>query len=69
MKALKVKRSTSGIKAGTKVRSIRLIGGVDGRDFDCKIDGCGAVQLKSSVVKKGWAARLARWGDRQQVDA
>ncbi|GHH66194.1 protein PhnA [Streptomyces umbrinus] len=52
VKALKVKGSSSGIKAGTKVRSIRLVDGVDGHDIDCKIDGFGAMQLKSSVVKK-----------------
>ncbi|MCY0925196.1 zinc ribbon domain-containing protein YjdM [Streptomyces sp. H27-H1] len=51
-KALKVKGSPSGIKAGTKVRNIRLVDGVDGHDIDCKIDGFGAMQLKSSVVKK-----------------
>ncbi len=52
VKALKVKGSTSGIKAGTKVRNIRLVDGVDGHDIDCKIDGFGPMQLKSSVVKK-----------------
>ncbi|MET9851997.1 zinc ribbon domain-containing protein YjdM [Streptomyces sp. NPDC006450] len=52
VKALKVKGSPSGIKAGTKVRNIRLVDGVDGHDIDCKIDGFGAMQLKSSVVKK-----------------
>ncbi len=52
VKALKVKGSPSGIKAGTKVRNIRLIDGVDGHDIDCKVDGFGAMQLKSSVVKK-----------------
>ncbi|MFE0179081.1 zinc ribbon domain-containing protein YjdM [Streptomyces sp. NPDC059002] len=52
VKALKVKGSPSGIKAGTKVRGIRLVDGVDGHDIDCKIDGFGAMQLKSSVVKK-----------------
>ncbi|MFI6153025.1 zinc ribbon domain-containing protein YjdM [Kitasatospora sp. NPDC051170] len=52
IKALKVKGSTSGIKAGTKVRNIRLIDGVDGHDIDCRIEGFGAMQLKSSVVKK-----------------
>nr|WSX52673.1 zinc ribbon domain-containing protein YjdM [Streptomyces sp. NBC_00974] len=51
-KALKVKGSPSGIKAGTKVRNIRIVDGVDGHDIDCKIDGFGAMQLKSSVVKK-----------------
>jgi protein PhnA len=53
VKALKVKGSPSGIKAGTKVRGIRLVDGVDGHDIDCKIDGFGATQLKSSMVKKG----------------
>jgi protein PhnA len=52
-KTLKVKGSPTGIKAGTKVRNIRLIeDGVDGHDIDCKIDGFGPMQLKSSVVKK-----------------
>ncbi|RYV52305.1 zinc ribbon domain-containing protein YjdM [Pengzhenrongella frigida] len=52
IKTLKVKGNPTPIKAGTKVRSIRLIDGVDGHDIDCKIDGFGAMQLKSSVVKK-----------------
>ncbi|WP_438296211.1 zinc ribbon domain-containing protein YjdM [Streptomyces sp. HUAS TT7] len=52
VKTLKVKGSPSGIKAGTKVRNIRLVNGVDGHDIDCKIDGFGPMQLKSSVVKK-----------------
>ncbi|MDH6575969.1 zinc ribbon domain-containing protein YjdM [Kitasatospora sp. MAP5-34] len=52
VKTLKVKGSSSGIKAGTKVRNIRLVDGVDGHDIDCKVDGFGAMQLKSSVVKK-----------------
>ena len=38
---------------GTKVKNIRLLYGVsDGHDIDCKIDGFGAMKLKSSVVKK-----------------
>ncbi|MGW1004359.1 zinc ribbon domain-containing protein YjdM [Streptomyces sp. NPDC002520] len=52
VKTLKIKGSPSGIKAGTKVRNIRLVNGVDGHDIDCKIDGFGPMQLKSSVVKK-----------------
>jgi len=52
VKALKVKGSVGGIKAGTKVRNIRLVDGVDGHDIDCRIEGFGAMQLKSSVVKK-----------------
>ncbi|GAA2494006.1 zinc ribbon domain-containing protein YjdM [Streptomyces thermolineatus] len=52
VKGLKVKGSPTGIKAGTKVRNIRLVDGVDGHDIDCKVDGFGPMQLKSSVVKK-----------------
>ncbi len=52
VKTLKVKGNPTPIKAGTKVRSIRLVDGVDGHNIDCKIDGFGAMQLKSSVVKK-----------------
>jgi protein PhnA len=52
IKSLKVKGSPSGIKAGTKVRNIRLVNGVDGHDIDCKIEGFGPMQLKSSVVRK-----------------
>ncbi|MER6448967.1 phosphonoacetate hydrolase [Streptomyces venezuelae] len=52
VKGLKVKGSPSGIKAGTKVRNIRLVDGVDGHDIDCKVEGFGAMQLKSSVVRK-----------------
>ena len=52
VRTLKVKGSPTGIKAGTKVRNIRLVDGVDGHDVDCKVDGFGAMQLKSGVVKK-----------------
>ncbi|MDH6675835.1 protein PhnA [Rhodococcus sp. LBL1] len=52
VKTLKVKGSPTGIKAGTKVRNIRLIQGVGDHDIDCKVDGIGPMQLKSSVVKK-----------------
>ncbi|CRK53343.1 conserved hypothetical protein [Rhodococcus sp. RD6.2] len=52
IKTLKVKGSPTGIKAGTKVRNIRLVNGVGDHDIDCKIDGIGPMQLKSSVVKK-----------------
>ncbi|MFI8823979.1 zinc ribbon domain-containing protein YjdM [Streptomyces sp. NPDC053431] len=52
VRSLKVKGSPSGIKAGTKVRNIKLVDGVDGHDIDCRIEGFGNMQLKSSVVKK-----------------
>lgn len=49
--SIKVKGS-QGIKAGTKVRGIRLVEPVNGHDIDCKVDGFGPMLLKSSVVKK-----------------
>ncbi|MDQ0709005.1 protein PhnA [Arthrobacter woluwensis] len=52
VKDLKVKGSPTSIKVGTKVRNIRLIEGVGEHDIDCKVDGFGPMQLKSSVVKK-----------------
>lgn len=50
IKDLKVKGSSSAIKGGTKVKNIRLIEG--DHDIDCKIDGFGAMQLKSEFVRK-----------------
>ncbi len=50
IKDLKVKGSSSVVKVGTKVKSIRLVEG--DHDIDCKIDGIGAMQLKSEFVKK-----------------
>ena len=50
IKDLKVKGSSSVIKIGTKVKNIRLIDG--DHDIDCKIDGFGAMKLKSEFVKK-----------------
>lgn len=52
VKDLKVKGSPSGIKAGTKVRNIRLVDSSDGHNISCKIDGIGAMYLKSEFVKK-----------------
>ena len=50
IKDLKVKGSSSVVKVGTKVKNIRLVDG--DHDIDCKIDGFGAMQLKSEVVKQ-----------------
>jgi protein PhnA len=50
VKDLKIKGSSSVVKVGTKVKNIRLIEG--DHDIDCKIDGIGAMQLKSEFVKK-----------------
>jgi len=53
IKDLKVKGSSSAVKKGTKVKGIRLIHNAkDGHDIDCKIDGFGAMKLKSEFVKK-----------------
>ncbi|WP_348946158.1 zinc ribbon domain-containing protein YjdM [Chitinibacter sp. FCG-7] len=50
IKDLKVKGSSLVVKVGTKVKNIRLIDG--DHDIDCKIDGIGAMQLKTEFVKK-----------------
>ena len=50
VKDLKLKGSSSVIKVGTKVKNIRLV--VGDHDIDCKIEGFGAMQLKSEFVKK-----------------
>ena len=50
IKDLKIKGSSSVVKVGTKVKNIRLIDG--DHDIDCKIDGIGAMQLKTEFVKK-----------------
>ena len=53
IKDLKVKGSSTPLKVGTKVKSIRLLHDApDDHDIDCKIDGFGQMKLKSSVVKK-----------------
>ena len=50
IKDLKVKGSSTVVKAGTKVRNIRLVEG--DHDIDCKVDGIGAMGLKSEFVRK-----------------
>jgi protein PhnA len=50
IKDLKIKGSSSVVKVGTKVKNIRLTEG--DHDIDCKIDGIGAMQLKTEFVKK-----------------
>lgn len=50
IKDLKIKGSSAVVKVGTKARNIRLVDG--DHDIDCKIDGIGAMQLKSEFVKK-----------------
>lgn len=50
IKDLKVKGSSYVVKVGTKVKNIRLVEG--DHDIDCKIEGFGAMKLKSEFVKK-----------------
>lgn len=50
IKDLKVKGSSLVVKVGTKVKNIRIVDG--DHDIDCKIDGIGAMKLKSEFVKK-----------------
>ena len=50
IKDLKVKGSSSVVKIGKKKKNIRLVDG--DHDIDCKIDGFGAMKLKSEFVKK-----------------
>lgn len=53
IKDLKVKGSSSVVKVGTKVRNIRLLPDAeDGHDIDCRIEGFGAMRLKSVFVRK-----------------
>lgn len=51
IKDLKVKGAQGDLKAGTKVKNIRLCDG--DHNIDCKIPGFGAMKLKSEFVKKG----------------
>ena len=50
IKDLKVKGSSLVVKVGTKVKNIRLVDG--DHDIDCRIDGIGAMKLKSEFVRK-----------------
>lgn len=52
LKDLKIKGSSSAVKGGTKVRNIRLQDMGDGHNIACKIEGLGAINLKSEFVRK-----------------
>ncbi|WP_347453064.1 zinc ribbon domain-containing protein YjdM [Acinetobacter thermotolerans] len=53
IKDLKIKGSSSVVKVGTKVKSVRLLpDATDGHNLDCKVDGIGVIKLKSEYVKK-----------------
>lgn len=52
IKELKIKGASSVVKVGTKVKNIRLTDGGDGHNIACKIEGIGAINLKSEFVRK-----------------
>lgn len=52
IKSMKVKGSPVDIKVGTKVKGIRLIEGENGHDISCRVEGIGAMYLKSEFVRK-----------------
>ena len=52
IKDLKVKGYPTAIKVGTKVKNIKLVDGPDGHNIACKIEGFGAMNLKSEFVRK-----------------
>ncbi len=52
IKDLKVKGSSSVVKGGTKIKNIRIIDSTDGHNIACRIEGVGAMNLKSEFVKK-----------------
>ncbi|MBC7412926.1 MAG: alkylphosphonate utilization protein [Bacteroidia bacterium] len=52
IKDLPVKGYQKAVKTGTKVKNIRLTDGSDGHNIDCKVEGFGALGLKSEFVRK-----------------
>ncbi|VMT39904.1 phnA protein [Streptococcus pneumoniae] len=50
IKDLKVKGAPKDLKQGTSVKNIRIVEG--DHNIDCKIDGFGAMKLKSEFVRK-----------------
>ncbi len=50
IKDLKVKGAPKDLKQGTRVKNIRIVEG--DHNIDCKIDGFGAMELKSEFVRK-----------------
>lgn len=50
IKDLKVKGASQALKIGARVKNIRLVGG--DHNIDCKIEGFGAMKLKSEFVRK-----------------
>lgn len=52
IKELKIKGASSVVKVGSKVKNIRIVESDDGHNIACRIEGVGAINLKSEFVKK-----------------
>lgn len=52
IKDLKVKGASGSLKSGTKIRNIRMIDPIDGHNISCKVEGFGALNLKSEFLRK-----------------
>jgi len=52
IKDLRIKGTTEGVKVGAKIKNIRIVDGDDGHNICCKINGVGAIFLKSEFVRK-----------------
>ncbi|MBS0645720.1 MAG: alkylphosphonate utilization protein [Verrucomicrobia bacterium] len=52
VKDIKVKGSSSALKAGLKVKNIHLVDEVNGHNIEAKVPGFGVMMLKSEIVKK-----------------
>ena len=52
VKDIKVKGSSTALKAGVKVKNIRLVDEVNGHNIEAKVPGFGSMMLKSEIVKK-----------------
>ena len=64
VKNLKVKGSPTGIKAGTKVRNIRLVDGADNHNIECKIAGIGSMQTEIRVRQESMTTpSMSRGGE------
>lgn len=53
IKDLKLKGGSGSLKSGLKVKNIRIVqNAIDGHNISCKVDGVGALMLKSEFVRK-----------------
>ncbi len=52
VKDIKVKGASSALKAGVKVKEIKIVDEVNGHNIEAKVPGFGMMMLKSEIVKK-----------------